>query len=169
MLTLCNVSIFVQDFGTVLGVFLRGAKENIINRYYSFWNWGATGGELEWWTDSCALFWIHSKGGRTADERLFHAMAMMALFEILNKGEAKKGTNPYPQACKIAEERISQIKKVTWFKIPQAHEVRHSIGQICAEKGTGNFNDDILGVKTVVFTPREMQKVVSRELPLREA
>ena len=32
-------------------------KEYLTRRFWSFWNWKATSGKLDWWTDKFAVFW----------------------------------------------------------------------------------------------------------------
>lgn len=150
MLKLHNTIISVQDLNTVLGIFLQGAKEDIERVYYSFWNHGATSGELEWWNDNeqkgCALFWVHGNGNAgAAHDRLFWAMADAALFEILNS-ENTKGTNPMPRAMEIAEGRLAQMDRVRWY-VPTATDVEiFTMGDsVRAEKPVGDFTDVLAG------------------------
>ena len=150
MLKLHNVTISVQDLNTVLGVFLQGAKEDVERVYYSFWNHGATSGELEWWNEDeqkgCALFWVHGNGDADmAHDRLFWAMADAALFEILNS-EHTKGTNPMPRAMEIAEQRLAQMDRVRWY-VPTATDVEIFMmgNSVKAEKPVGDFTDVLAG------------------------
>ena len=32
-------------------------KDYLTRRFWSFWNWKATSGKLDWWTDRFAVFW----------------------------------------------------------------------------------------------------------------
>ncbi len=32
-------------------------KDYLTRRFWSFWNWKATSGKLDWWTDKFAVFW----------------------------------------------------------------------------------------------------------------
>ncbi len=32
-------------------------QEYLTRRFWSFWNWKATSGKLDWWTDKFAVFW----------------------------------------------------------------------------------------------------------------
>lgn len=131
---------------TVLGIFLQGPKEDIERMFYSFWNHGATSGELEEWSDTCALFWIHGNGsGLIAHERLFWTMADMALFEILNK-EQTKGTNPMLRAEKIAEQRLAEMDKVRWYvPVAKLTDVYTMGTSVRAEKPNGDFSDVLVG------------------------
>lgn len=146
MLALNKVSVLLQDFGSVLGVFLVGADKTAIEqRYYSFYNHEATGGDLEWWSDTCALFWIYSHKDYSAEDKLMWALAQGALAEMLNAPESTKGHNVWPRACEIAQERYTSIEKVTWFKTGVSLEMYDVGNSVSAEKGTGNFDDDVLG------------------------
>ena len=145
MLTLNNVHIHLQNFGTILGIFLTGtSKQDIEQRYYSFYNHEATGGELEWWSETCALFWIYTSKQGTAEEKLKLALVRGAFAEILQTRNTK-GSNPWPEACLIAEERYQKIDHVTWFQTTRVWDMFDMGTAVHAEKGTGNFDDDVLG------------------------
>ncbi|SVB61349.1 uncharacterized protein METZ01_LOCUS214203, partial [marine metagenome] len=36
-------------------------KDYLTRRFWSFWNWKATSGKLDWWTDKFAVFWTDEK------------------------------------------------------------------------------------------------------------
>lgn len=141
MLNLNGVTIEQQSFGSVLAIFLSGSKEAICERFNSFWNWKGTTGndcEMEWWTDTCAMFWTYPKNLR-------YSMEMAALAEILNsdKGGSLKGTNPMSRARAIASQRMAAIDNVRL--IQNATEIAaYTSGEVSAEKPSGNFNDDVL-------------------------
>ena len=148
MLALNNVRVHLQNFGTILGIFLVGkSKEDIQRRYFSFYNHEATGGDLEWWCDNddnkVALFWIYSSKARSADEKLRLALVRAAHQELLKRHT--KGTNPWPKACDIAQARYESIERVTWFKSESVWDMFDMGDSVTAEKGTGNFDDDVLG------------------------
>lgn len=145
MLNLGNVTINCQNFGTIIGVFLLGEKEiDIERRYLSFLHWKATGGDLEWWTNQCALFWVYSTVQDTAENKILKALTNAALFEIIN-AQKTKGTNPWPAACALAAERYSQIEWVNWLTLGVRNLDIHGLGHtVHAEKDTGNFDDDVL-------------------------
>tara|TARA_B110001454_G_C12706624_1_gene428874 strand:+ start:572 stop:1078 length:507 start_codon:yes stop_codon:yes gene_type:complete len=71
-----NVDIEYQDCGTSLCVVLVGKDNDIELAFNSFWNHGATKGELKWTTAFRAYFW-------TTEERLKKALVNGALFYIL--------------------------------------------------------------------------------------
>jgi len=144
MLKLNGVEIYLQNGGTVLGVFLKGPdKKAIEEQYFSFYNHEATGGELEWWSDTCALFWIYSSAHISAEDKLVNALQKGVWAKLMNAGS--KGRNPWPESCIIAEQQFAAMERVTWFK-PEVVWDMYDIGDsVTAEKGTGNFNDDVLG------------------------
>ena len=148
MLTLNGVAIYLQNFGTVTAVFLTASdKEAIEQRFNSFWNHQATGGEYEWWSDTTLLFWVWGNERRTADAKMLKAMEHGALAEILNKsGSSTKGSNPMINARQIAKERFKLIGWVNWLQVNPARELNiYDMGDsVKAEKETGDFSD-VLG------------------------
>jgi len=144
MLVLNGVTICCQNLGTILAIFLQGKQEDIERRYYAFWNYGATNGELEYWCDSCGLLWLYSDKHLTAVDKLYKAFVHGALMEILNKGHTK-GRDPLSEAWDLAEYRISQIEMVNWYCADYSVELYGMGESITAEKGTGNFDDEVLG------------------------
>jgi hypothetical protein len=151
-LILNDVTISIQNFGTRLAVFLQGEREAVEQRYFSLWNHQATGGELEWWSDNCAFIWIwdspatKKKPAITAYEKLGEAMSRGALAELLNHSNKKlKGQNGMEMAREITFQRLEQIAWVHWIK-QEAWLDLHDFGtSVSAEKGTGNFDDDVVG------------------------
>ena len=139
-LELHGVKLRVQNLGTILGIFLQGKPENVTAMYNSFYNHGATSGEPEAWSDSCLLFWIHSAGRKTAEEKLLHSMTQAALFETLNHG-APKGSNPWNQCREIAQNRIAQMQNVTWWKAIKTQDQWDMGNSVKAEKATGDISD----------------------------
>lgn len=145
MLCLLDVTINLQNFGTIIGVFLTSENIPAIDqRYWSFFNHGATRGELEWWSEKTALFWVNSSKQATAEQKFKKALTNAALFEILNTQQTK-GNNPWPIACRVAEERYAAIDWVTWFVAGAQNLDIYSLAEtLGAESGTGNFDDDVL-------------------------
>ena len=146
-LILNNVTISLQDLSTVLAVFLQGRKEDVERRYYSFWNYSSTGGEMEVWDEEpfCALFWIHGNGDpEVAHAKLNRALVFGALAEILNS-EQTKGSNPFDRAVKIAEQRLAAMDRVRWYiPVPELHDFYSMGDSVKAEKSTGNWDQDEL-------------------------
>ena len=52
-----NVELTYQDTGTHLAVCMIGNDADIELQFNSFWNHGATSGELHWLTDGNAYVW----------------------------------------------------------------------------------------------------------------
>ena len=77
----------LQKHGRDVAVSVFGDSESEIEqRYWSFWNHGATRGELKWNHDRTnAYFWVSRKGKASGMDRLKKAMVNICLFEILNK------------------------------------------------------------------------------------
>lgn len=137
-LSLHGVTISAQNFGTRILVFLQGPKEAIEQRYYSFWNYGATGGELEWWCDNCAAFWVVGDEVTPPERRFEGAMAAAAQAELANKGQ-EIGLG---KALSIARARLSEMQWVDWHKATDVWDAYTMGTSVTAEKGTGNFDDD---------------------------
>lgn len=153
MLNWKNVQVFLQNFGSVFGVFLMSQDKTAIEqRFYSFWNQKITGGELEWWSDSCALFWVYSSHGQTAEDKILWGLKQAALRELLPPANSdhKKGRDCWPQACETAIERFRSIERVNWYKT-NATEVKlydYTNSRIKAERDSGNFDDVLAAVLT---------------------
>ncbi len=146
-LILNGVTISAQNLGSRIGVFLTGHKQDIEWRFFAFWNYGATCGELEWWSETCALFWLWDDKNKTASEKIIHIFTQCALSEILSR-ENTKGTNPMERAEAIAIVQFETMHWVNWYKQPGVFGLGNafSLGSsIKAERDTGNFNDDVVG------------------------
>jgi hypothetical protein len=147
-LKLHGVTVSIQDMNTVLGLFLQGEKEKIEQVYWSFYNHMATDGEIEEWSDTCALFWVHGNGDPiVAHAKLNRALVFMALGEILNS-EQTKGTNPFNRAMEIAEQRLAAMDRVRWYiPVPELADFYAMGDSVKAEKSTGNWDqDELVGV-----------------------
>jgi len=169
MLVLNDITINLQNFGTILGIFLVGkSKEGIEQRYFSFWNHEATGGELEWWSETCALFWVYTSKDRTAEDKLLFALAKAAMAELINKGDTK-GRDPWPEACDLAIDRFERIDHVTWFKTEKVWDMFDMGDSVAAEKGTGNFDDDVLGRVVTRTGTASLDMIKATELADEEA
>lgn len=144
MLTLNDVEIRLQNFGTRYAIFLSSTNKTAIEeRYYAFWNQNTTGGELEWWSDNVAMFWIWSTKNTTCDDKLRWALAQIALKTIL-RDRHTKGSNPWPDACDMAAEWYDSIDHVTWLSFNVTIDLYGMGDSVSAEKNTGNFNDDVV-------------------------
>lgn len=154
MLTLKNVTVHLQDLGSIMCVHLTGrTKDAIEEQYFSFWNHEVTGGELEWENEIVspyhAFFWVYENTRMTAEDKLLLGLARAALFEMLHPNSHKhtKGKQLWPLACDIAIERFESIERVNWLDIRTEVDfgAGFSLGtSVKAEKGTGNFDDEVL-------------------------
>ena len=61
-------------------------KDYLTRRFWSFWNWKATSGKLDWWTDKFAVFW-------TDEERFEQAVLDISRTRVLQDigGDIFKG------------------------------------------------------------------------------
>jgi hypothetical protein len=138
MLTLNNVKIFAQIRGQSWDIFLQGDPADVEARFNSFWNHGASGSKMERWTDSLWSFNAFPK-------KILKAMEKAALFEILNTRNTK-GTNPLPEARRIAKERFDSIDIVSRIRLKANvgnFYIEGSPGKSDSET-TGNFDDDVI-------------------------
>ena len=108
-----------KNCGSRIAVGLHGEENDILDRFNSFWNHGATSGELHWLTDGNAYFW-------TTEEDLKKAVINATLFEILNK---------YPEIEENNEEHIAEA---------QARDIAvHRLAQIENNPKLLNFNKQV--------------------------
>lgn len=135
----------IEDIGTQLCLYLTGEdKQEIVERFYSLWNHGATSGELHWIFEESNL----SPEGEmrayiwTTPERLEKAVLNAMLFKLLNEAEesncfkgCKGGAMPYAKAQ--AREFIDSIEGVkNWWRYAAETEV-FDLGSIVAENSDG--------------------------------
>ena len=144
-LSLYGVDIYLQAIGSVIAVFLEGAKEDVEMRFNSFYNHEATNGELEWETDTRAMFWINPSKGKAWD-KLRHAMTEAAVVEILQERCLDEETPAIiEEATTIAKARIDQIEWVTWHQSAVPRDLNPlSFGRVSAERETGDITDTIV-------------------------
>ena len=143
MLKLNAVTISAQSHGTSWTVFLRGKQEDVEARFNSYWNHGASSGELENWTDDLWSFSAYPA-------RVLKAMERAALFEILNTRNTK-GTNPLPEARKIAKERFDAIEMVTYIRSGRDLGNLYSEGSPYAGKKGSEDAGDFSDVTTIAL------------------
>lgn len=138
-----GVTISLQNFGTRLAIFLQGEKEAIEQRYYSFWNHATATGELEWWSDNCAFLWIWDRRGETCMEQLERGLTFAVNAELQNEGRHPK-QDSLGYALKIARQRIASMEWVNWIQWTAYLNLHGFADSVGAEKGTGNFDDDVI-------------------------
>ena len=74
-----NTEVTYQDHGTVIAVFIKGDTEQDVNeRFWSFWNHGATQGEFHWVEgENNGYFW-------TTPDKLKLSLERAAFHKLLN-------------------------------------------------------------------------------------
>ena len=74
-----NTEVTYQDHGTVIAVFIKGDTEEDVNeRFWSFWNHGATSGEFHWVEgENNGYFW-------TTPDKLKLSLERAAFHKLLN-------------------------------------------------------------------------------------
>ena len=96
-----------QKRGNILRVYIEGYdKEELRQRYYSFYNHGATEEDLTWQTASSAHF-------PTSEKRLKKSLVNSSLFRILNESPDRfkgKEAGARPLARLEAEQRWAEIE-----------------------------------------------------------
>jgi len=103
------IEIKLQHHGSDTAVVLEGDnRQEITERFWSFWNHGATNGELEWQNKTRATFWARGDSKLIGRDKILRAMENAMLFKLLNdSGDiAWKGVEggAMPTAKKIAKE-----------------------------------------------------------------
>ena len=88
-LTNGETEVTYQDHGTVIAVFIKGDKEQDVNeRFWSFWNHGATSGEFHWVEGkNNGYFW-------TTPEKLKLSLERAAFHKILNDSDKLREQDP---------------------------------------------------------------------------
>ena len=85
-----------KNCGSRIAVGLHGEENDILDRFNSFWNHGATSGELHWLTDGNAYFWTNEKD-------LKKAILNATLFELWNKHPELEENDREAEALTLAE------------------------------------------------------------------
>jgi hypothetical protein len=124
-----NVELAYQDTGTNIAVCLIGLDTDIELQFNSFWNHGATNGELHWTMPWRAFFWTNEK-------RLIKSLIKGALYYILNNYPEKYIGKP----CRLAHV-ASYLGKRRFREMPRESQIvytnstleEYSLGTIQAE------------------------------------
>jgi hypothetical protein len=132
-----------KNCGSRLAVGLHGDKKSITERFNSFWNHGATDGELHWLTNGNAYFW-------TTEKDLEKAVFNATLFELWNKRpeleEDDKQAEAEAIAKRIAKERLTKIEnnpKLLNFNkaVSIANLDCYAMGSITAERPDSDYQN----------------------------
>ena len=132
-----------KNCGTRIAVGLHGDTQSITERFNSFWNHGATDGELHWLTDGNAYFW-------TTEKDLKKAVFNATLFELWNKRpeleEDDKQAESEAIAKRITTDRLAKIEnnpKLLNFNkaVSIANLDCYAMGSITAEKPDSDYSN----------------------------
>ena len=116
-----------KNQGSRIAVGLHGEENDILDRFNSFWNHGATSGELHWQTAGNAYFW-------TTEKDLKKAILNATLFELWNNHPEMEEDDREAEALTIAKIE-NNPKLLTFNKAVSVENIGfHSIGTIKAEK-----------------------------------
>jgi len=116
-----------HDFGSVIAIGIQdNNKDQIEFTYFSFWNHGATQGDLEWVKEDFAFFW-------TTPRKLRKSLIQSSLFQLLNidGGRAKgKKHGLMPEALRIAKQRFEEIENVHFLNTEQEQGEEYKMGYL---------------------------------------
>ena len=132
-----GVAIYKQSFGR--GDWLIGLegndKEAITRRFWSFWNWKATSGKLDWWTDKFAVFWTDEARFKQAVLEICRTQTLRDVDPDLLKGR-KNGGDVF--AYDLREKFMANIKDEVFYtqKMRSIDLDTHAQLQISAENLT---------------------------------
>lgn len=103
------VKLYIEKNGNFLNVGIEGENQiEILERFYSFWNHGATNGEFHWLIDNKLGYFISD------DAKLKKSLVNSSLFRILNPNPNKyknKRTGAISEAKIEAKEIYEKIDK----------------------------------------------------------
>ena len=138
-----QVKLTQKNCGSRLAVGLHGDNKSITERFNSFWNHGATDGELHWLTDGNAYFW-------TTEKDLEKAVFNATLFELWNKRpeleEDDKQAEAEAIAKRITTDRLAKIennpKLISFTRaVSIANLDCYAMGSITAEKPDSDYSN----------------------------
>lgn len=110
-------------------------QEYLTRRFWSFWNWKATSGKLDWWTDKFAVFWTDEKRFKQAVLEICRIRVMQDIGADKLKGQ-KGGADVL--AYDWREKFMEKIKDETFYtaKMRAIDTTTHAQLQISAENLT---------------------------------
>lgn len=89
-------------------------KEYLTRRFWSFWNWKATSGKLDWWTDKFAVFWTDQARFEQAVLEICRTQVLRDVGEEILKGE-KGGADVF--AFDLRDQFMANLKDETFYTI----------------------------------------------------
>jgi hypothetical protein len=110
-------------------------QEYLTRRFWSFWNWKATSGKLDWWTDKFAVFWTDEARFKQAVLDICRTQALRDVDPDLLKGR-KNGVDVF--AYDLREKFMANIKDEVFYtqKMRSIDLDTHAQLQISAENLT---------------------------------
>jgi len=132
-----------KNCGSRIAVGLHGEENDILDRFNSFWNHGATSGELHKLTDGNAYFW-------TTEKELKKAILNATLFELWNKypelEEDDKQEEAETLAKRIAKDRFAKIENNPKLlnlgkQVSIANLDCYAMGSITAERPDSDYQN----------------------------
>ena len=110
-------------------------KEYLTRRFWSFWNWKATSGKLDWWTDKFAVFWTDEARFKQAVLEICRTRVMQDLGAESLKGQ-KGGADVL--AYDLRDEFMANINDEVFYtqKMRAVDTTTHEQLQISAENLT---------------------------------
>ena len=73
-------------------------KDYLTRRFWSFWNWKATSGKLDWWTDKFAVFWTDEARFKQAVLEIYRTQVLRDVGGEVLKGQ-KGGADCLARDC----------------------------------------------------------------------
>ena len=124
-----NVELTYQDTGSSIAVCLVGLDTDIELQFNSFWNHGATNGELHWTMPWRAFFW-------TDEKRLVKSLCKGALYYVLNNYPEKYIGRPSRLAhvaSYLGKRRFREMPRQSQIVYTNSTLEEYSLGTIQAE------------------------------------
>ena len=126
-----------QNLGSSWAVFIYGDnREEIEQRFFSFWNWNATSGELEWLTEGRAKFWTSKERMR----KYFENVSLMELADSRPNDFKGKPQGALPEARRLALEKLKSLTHENVLTFGGGYDF-YELGTISAEKPDTDLKD----------------------------
>ena len=130
-----GTTLSIQGCGSKCAVCIEGPdRETIERRFWSFWNHGATKGELQWHHETRGHFW-------TTDEKLLKALTGAAFFKLYNKYDWFFGDDEERVeriALSFAKAEVLRMRKVPWVVNVRQNVEPHDVAML----GNPEFGDN---------------------------
>ena len=168
-----SATITKQDCGTNIAIFVDGNEQEIQDKFFSFWNHGATKSELKMLTDNKGYFW-------TTKKKLKKALTNAHLFRMLNDADELYTVDPeawehsckgitggfLPQARLNAQEEFDSYEKEKRANFNRWNKKNHSDDTFTVESGDINSNytaGATLGSVKAEYTSEDAHKCLNQK------